>query len=129
MQIELLVDVLANQGAAVGEIAPVYPDPSQKRICEKHGLSVLPPEDMVAVAIESLGKSPIYGSRVQLPEGGSVSWFIHCGEYSARDDFYKAVHVHHLREMLPQAVNYLCLPTGSKFIIDTEGYEDVWMVE
>ncbi|PTS99749.1 hypothetical protein DBR24_12115 [Pseudomonas sp. HMWF006] len=26
-------------------------------------------------------------------------------------------------------IKYLCLPTGAKFIIDTQGYEDVWMAE
>ncbi|WP_085582985.1 MULTISPECIES: hypothetical protein [unclassified Pseudomonas] len=105
----------------------VYPDESQKEICDKYGMPVQVPEEMVAVAIDSLGQSPIYGTRVQLPEGGNISWFIHCGEYSAADDFYKPVHVHHLSEMLPEVVNYLCLPTGAKFIIDTAGYEDVWM--
>jgi hypothetical protein len=31
--------------------------------------------------------------------------------------------------MLPLVMKYLCLPTGAKFIIDTQGYEDVWMAE
>jgi hypothetical protein len=105
----------------------VYPDEAQEKICSKYGMPVQPPEEMVAIAIDSLGKSPIYGTRVQLPEDGNISWFIHCGEFSDADDFYKPVHVHHLSEMLPQVVNYLCLPTGAKFIIDTAGYEDVWM--
>ncbi len=108
---------------------PIHPDEAQIEVCKKYGLSVLPPEEMVAIAIESLSQTPIYGSRVQLPEGGNVSWFIHCGEYSAADDFYKAVHIHHLSEMLPQVLKYLCLPIGSKFIIDTQGYEDVWMAK
>ncbi|WP_438299120.1 hypothetical protein [Pseudomonas sp. NMS19W] len=36
---------------------------------------------MVAVALKTLGRSPIYGSRVEPPEGGNVSWFIvlRCG--------------------------------------------------
>ncbi len=107
----------------------VYPDDAQEKICSKYGMPVQAPEEMVAIAIDSLGKSPIYGSRVQLPGDGNISWFIHCGEFSDADDFYKPVHVHHLSEMLPQVVNYLCLPTGAKFIIDTAGYEDVWMAE
>lgn len=102
---------------------------SQRVLCEKYGLAIQPPEEMVAVALHTLGLSPIYGSRVEPPDGGNVSWFIHCGEYCAADDFYQTVHIHHLSEMLPQAVNYLCLPTGAKFIIDTSGYEDVWMAE
>lgn len=113
----------------MNKVAEFYPSRSQINICEKYGLAVLAPEGMVAVALQTLGQSPIYGARVELPEGGTVSWFIHCGEYSTADDFYKPVHAHHLDEMLPQVVNYLCLPTGAKFIIDTDGYEDVWMGE
>ncbi|WP_309475745.1 hypothetical protein [Pseudomonas sp. B21-017] len=129
MQIELSVDVLANQGAAMGELEPAYPDPSQIRICEKHGLSALPPEDMVAIALDTLHKSPIYGTRIQLPEGGTISWFIHCGEHSPVSDFYQAFHTSHLVEELPEVVKYLFLPEGAKFIIDRQGYEDVWMAE
>ncbi|MBY8934865.1 immunity protein Imm33 domain-containing protein [Pseudomonas fluorescens] len=111
------------------ELEQRYSSSAQSVICEKYGMSVQPPEAMVALAIGSLGNTPIFGTRVQLPEGGNISWFIHCGEYSAAEDFYKPVHVHHLSEVLPQVVNYLCLPTGAKFIIDTAGYEDVWMAE
>ncbi|MGY3303790.1 hypothetical protein ACVK1X_003089 [Pseudomonas sp. PvR086] len=107
----------------------VFPDAMQKIICEKYGMPVLPPEKIVAIAVQTLGQAPIYGSRVELPEGGDVSWFIHCGKHSAAIDFYQPVCVHHLSEMLPKVMNYLCLPTGSKFIIDTDGYEDVWMAE
>ena len=31
--------------------------------------------------------------------------------------------------MLPQVVDYLALPSGAKFILDREGYEDVWLEE
>lgn len=41
----------------------------QKDICKKYGLPVLPPDEMVAIAIATLGKSPIYGTRISLPEG------------------------------------------------------------
>jgi hypothetical protein len=114
---------------AVSEHERVYPNAAQKAICEKYGMGVFPPEEMIAIAIESLGKTPAYGTRMELPEGGDVSWFIHCGEYSAATDFYQPIHVHHVSEMLPLVIKYLCLPTGAKFIIDTQGYEDVWMAE
>ena len=107
----------------------VYPSAAQNAICEKYGMSVLPPEEMVAIAIESLGNTPIYGTRVCLPDGGNVSWFIHGGTHSAAIDFYQPVCIEHLPEMLPLVMKYLCLPTGAKFIIDTQGYEDVWMEE
>ncbi|MGY3301804.1 hypothetical protein ACVK1X_001082 [Pseudomonas sp. PvR086] len=113
----------------MSEYETPYPNATQNAICEKYGVSALASEEMVALAIGSLGKTPIYGTRIQLPENGNVSWFIHCGEHSAAPDFYQPLHVHHLHEMLPQVLKYLCLPTGAKFIIDTEGYEDVWMAE
>jgi hypothetical protein len=47
----------------------VFPDAMQKIICEKYGVPVLPPEKIVAIAVQTLGQAPIYGSRVELPEG------------------------------------------------------------
>ena len=102
-------------------------DDKQQRICDKHGLPAQAPEAMVAVAIGSLAQTPIYGTRIVLPENGTISWFIHCGEHSDANDFYQALHATHLHEMLPQVVDYLALPSGAKFILDREGYEDVWL--
>ncbi|WP_439896182.1 immunity protein Imm33 domain-containing protein [Burkholderia ubonensis] len=97
--------------------------------CRRYGLSDSAPEDMVAVAISTLGKMPVYGTRISLPEGGNVSWFFHCGEYSDAADFYQPVHTDHLTELLPAVMKYLRLPHGSKFIIDDKGFEDVWLVQ
>lgn len=99
----------------------------QQRICEKYGLPVQPPESMVAVATNSLEQSPIYGTRIALPENGSISWFIHYGDHSDAPDFYQPLHASHLQELLPQVLAYLALPSGAKFILDRAGYEDVWM--
>ncbi|WP_304991354.1 immunity protein Imm33 domain-containing protein [Burkholderia plantarii] len=97
--------------------------------CEKYNLPQVEPEAMVAIALETIGKNPTYGTRIILPEGGNVSWFFHCGEYSDKDDFYKPIHIEHLREILPSVLKYLRLPHGAKFIIDDNGFEDVWMVQ
>ncbi|SDA57987.1 MULTISPECIES: hypothetical protein [unclassified Janthinobacterium] len=101
----------------------------QQRICDKYNLPSQPPEAMVAVAIGSLAQSPIYGTRIELPENGTISWFIHCGEHSGALDFYQALHAAHLQDMLPQVLDYLALPSGARFILDREGYEDVWLAE
>lgn len=85
------------------------------------------PEEMVAVALHTLGAMPIQGARIPLPRGGTISWFIHGGEYSDADDFYQPIHTAHLATLLPQVADYLRLPPGAKFIIDDQGYEDVWM--
>ena len=102
---------------------------TQQRICDKFGLQAQAPEPMVGLAIGSLDQSPIYGTRIVLPENGTISWFIHCGEHDAASGFYQPLHAQHLHEMLPQVVDYLALPSGAKFILDREGYEDVWLEE
>lgn len=107
----------------------ITPDETQRQVCAKYGLPLHAPEEMVAIALDTLHKSPIYGTRVKLPEGGTISWFIHCGEHSPVSGFYQALHTGHLMEELPEVVKYLFLPEGAKFIIDREGYEDVWMAE
>ncbi|WP_230974055.1 hypothetical protein [Burkholderia territorii] len=101
----------------------------QLDMCRRYGLSDAAPEDMVAVAISTLGKMPVYGTRISLPERENVSWFFHCGEYSDAVDFYQAVHTDHLAQLLPAVLKYLRLPHGSKFIIDDKGFEDVWQVQ
>lgn len=60
---------------------------TQRRICDKFGLPAQAPEPMVALAIVSLAQSPIYGTRIALPENGTISWFIHCGEHDDASGF------------------------------------------
>ncbi|AAY95425.1 hypothetical protein D3X12_04610 [Pseudomonas protegens] len=98
----------------------------QQLICERYDLAPQAPEPMIALAIGSLAQSPIYGTRVELPENGTVSWFIHCGEHSTAVDFYQPLCAEHLLELLPEVIDYLYLPSGTRFIIDRAGYEDVW---
>lgn len=111
------------------KVDAIFPNASQREVCDKFGMPAQVPEPIVALATESVSQSPIYGTRGQIPEGGNVSWFIHCGEYSEADDFYKPVHISHVIETVPQVARYLCLPVGATFIIDDSGYEDVWMAE
>ena len=101
----------------------------QEQVCKKYNLPMQPPEALVAVALDTLSENPIYGTRIQLPEDGTISWFIHCGQHSADSDFYKPLHTSHLVELLPNVIKYLYLPEGTEFIIDRNGYEDVWLSE
>lgn len=98
----------------------------QRKICTKYGLPDTAPEEMVAVAMSTLGAMPIYGARIVLSEGRTIGWFFHCGTYSEANDFYQPVHTEHLNDILPLVIRYLRLPPDSKFIIDDQGYEDVW---
>lgn len=99
----------------------------QDAVCARYGLHAVEPEDMVAVAMSTLGRMPVYGTRVGRSEGDNVGWFFHCGEYSDAADFYQPLHAAHLSTYLPSVLPYLWLPAGARFIIDDAGYEDVWM--
>ncbi|MGY5766295.1 immunity protein Imm33 domain-containing protein [Brachybacterium sp. DNPG3] len=96
-------------------------------MCRRFGLAETVPEPKVALALSSIGATPVYGTRIALEEGDDVSWFLHCGEYSEAADFYQPVHLEHLPELLPIVLPYLRLPPGARFIIDADGYVDVWL--
>lgn len=100
----------------------------QQEVCKKYHSEFEPllSDEIVAVALGSLGQQPIVGERIILQEGENVSWFIHCGEFSEQVDFYQPIHWQHLAEMLPEVLPYLGLSQGFRFIIDHQGYEDVW---
>ncbi len=100
----------------------------QKQICEKYQsvYRAINESEMIAIALQTLGQQPITASRVILRDGEMISWFIHCGEYSDADDFYQPMHASHLDQLLPQVLPYLALDHGFNFIIDDDGYEDIW---
>jgi hypothetical protein len=100
----------------------------QQDTCRRLDLPDVDPDEMVAIAISTLGAMPIYGTRISLPETRNISWFFHCGGHSGTIDFYKPVHTEHLSDVLPSVMKYLRLPHGSKFIIDDNGFEDVWLM-
>lgn len=101
----------------------------QKIMCERYGVLPQKPEEMVAIALDNLNGKPIYGTRIKRSEGDTISWFFYCEEYCEQDDFYQSLHTEHLEEVLPEVINYLYLPEGYNFIIDRDGYEDVWFEE
>ncbi|MCA8434302.1 immunity protein Imm33 domain-containing protein [Burkholderia seminalis] len=77
--------------------------------------------------MSTLGRMPVYGTRIALSEGDDVGWFFHCGEYSDAADFYRPLRTAHLSTYLPSVLPYLRLPAGARFMIDDAGYEDVWI--
>lgn len=98
----------------------------QKNICKKYNSDFTPLNEdaKIAVALSTVGSQPIYGSRID--DDDEVEWYIYCGEFEERDDFYEPISLNHLKEILPQVEQYLALDRGFNFIIDNKGYEDVW---
>lgn len=81
--------------------------------------------ERLGIALDTLGKLPVNGMRIN-PESGTCGWYIWCGESCSKDaDFFKPLHVAHLRDYLPEAEKFLGLSPGYRFLVAGE-YEDVW---
>ena len=100
----------------------------QERICRKYGVELTPspPEMKVGIAKNVLdGLLPINGLR-HPATADTTGWFIWAGEaLSTEDDFFVPLHVAHLDEWCPEAIRFLGLPPGWRFLT-AHDYEDVW---
>jgi len=106
----------------------------QKEICERYAASYLasPFDKMIGVAIQTFNDRnvrTVNGLRHPIESDRSANWYIWAGEYAEDDDFFKPMHVGHLLELYPQALQYLGLPPGWRFLFDDKQYEDVWYDE
>lgn len=99
----------------------------EQTVCEWAGVTPVPPKpnSKVGIALGSLGNGIIHG--VRHPEAGDTNgWYIWCAELSQAEDFFSPLHVEHLADYLPAALEYLDLPPGYRFLIDGNDFEDVW---
>ena len=63
------------------------------------------------------GAYPVNGMRSDA-DGDSSGGFIRSGtELSQDDDHFEALHVAHVQEICPEAMSYLALPPGWRFLI------------
>lgn len=99
----------------------------QAAICEKYGSATVFPDPAMkaGLALGTFHLMPITGVRIA-PDNGVDGWYIFGGEFSDDVNFYQPVHQSHIGEILPQVLPYLALAPGYKFMIDNEGFEDVW---
>ena len=100
----------------------------QRRICDKHGLPWIGAPDHLKVGIARnvrSGLQPLNGLR-HPPQGDTTGWYIWAGEeLSTAPDFFEPIHVLHLAEWCPDALKFLGLPPGWRFL-KAGDYEDVW---
>lgn len=96
-------------------------------VCERFGVDPVEPESLstIGLALQTLEQRPIHGLRHPIKDE-SNGWYIWCGDYSDAENFFQPLHVEHLSKKLPQVQKYLSLPPGFRFLIDDEGYEDIW---
>jgi hypothetical protein len=101
----------------------------QKEICHMYNSKWTPINKKLKVGISAnLNLNPLNALRYQ-KEQGTTGWFIWTGDYSEADDFFKPMCAEHLLQIRPQTITYLGLGPGFRFIIDKNGYEDVWYDE
>jgi hypothetical protein len=101
----------------------------QKSICKKYKTNFIsaPENLLVGISLNIKQKiQPINGLRHPLTKD-TTGWYIWGGELFSEDkDFFTPLHVQHLPEWSLQIIKYLELPPGWRFLIDSNGYEDVW---
>jgi hypothetical protein len=99
----------------------------RKIVCEQHGSPYIPLDHSlkVGIALSTLHKKPLQGIRHK-QEKGTTGWYIWGGEYSDAPDFYQPLCAEHLPKHCPSILKYLSLAPGYGFVIDGEGYVDIW---
>ena len=103
-------------------------------ICTKYGFKPFEYDEILRIGIsDNLLTNetifPINGLRHN-PEGNTSGWYIWAGEdYSEDDDFFKPLHIFHLKKYHPELLKYLGLPPGARFLLGENEYEDVWFDE
>ena len=99
----------------------------QMAVCTKHGQPCMTPgpETKIGFALETIGRVPINGLR-HPPQGDTNGWYIWCGEeLSEAANFFSPLHTIHILEKCPEALQFLGLPPGWRFLI-AEDHIDVW---
>ena len=102
----------------------------QKLVCEEFDSRYIKVNetDLVAIAKQTLNKEPIVGLRKK-PDADNVAWFIYGGELEEGEDFFDIVTVKELEDIFPDAIPYLSLEEGFRFMIDADEYEGVWKAD
>lgn len=101
----------------------------QKRICEKYQSKWNPINKKLKIKIGSdLNSDPIHGMR-HPGEKGITGWYIWTGKYSKYADFFQPICAEDLLQIRPELIKYFGLDVGYRFLIDKNGYEDVWYDE
>lgn len=100
----------------------------QLALCKRYGVEFVEAPLGLTLGISRNvrdGLLPINGLR-HPPAGDTTGWYIWAGEeLSADPDFFVPLHVKHLADWCPEAMRFLGLPPGWRFLVAGE-YEDAW---
>ena len=101
----------------------------QIALCQRFSVETTFASDADKVGIALNVRDPdqrlLNGFRHQ-PESGTSGWYLWAGDaLDPGDDFFKPLHVEHIREWRAELLPYLALPPGWRFLI-ADGHEDAW---
>jgi hypothetical protein len=103
----------------------------QREVCGRFGADPMESPAHLKVGIARNvrdGSGPINGMRVR-PSSNTTGWYIWAGtKWSDDPEFFVPLHVEHLASWCAEAIPYLQLPIGWRFLL-APGYEDVWFDE
>lgn len=104
---------------------------AQIQVCKKYEALYLESPLNFKIGISSNVRNtslPIHGLRHEVINDVS-GWYIWAGDYKDDPDFFKSLHIFHLKEWNPFILKYLGLPVGWRFLVHNDKYEDVWKDE
>jgi hypothetical protein len=101
----------------------------QRRVCREQGREFVAcaGDSKLGLAIQTIGRTPINGLR-HPPTADTNGWYIWAGDWSSDVNFFSPLHTEHLAERLPDVIEFLGLPPGSRFLLAGE-YVDIWFDE
>jgi hypothetical protein len=102
---------------------------NQLAVCARFGATPDPPSSDSRLGIARNARQsdlwPLNGLRHR-PDQGTSGWYLWRGAHlSQADDFFESLHTRHLWDRCPDAIRFLALPPGWRFLV-APGQEDVW---
>jgi hypothetical protein len=100
----------------------------QLDLCQRYGVEHFPAplSSKLGIALNVKDGVQLINGMRDMPAGDTCGWFIWAGEeLSTQPDFFKSLHVAHIKSWCPEVEKYLGLPPGWRFLL-ADDYEDVW---
>lgn len=97
-------------------------------VCSKYGSDYVPVPSSSKIGISediNSGHIPINGLR-HIPVGDTSGWYLWAGDEPEQScDYFKPLHIEHLRESHPTLMKFMGLAPGWRFLV-APNHEDVW---
>jgi hypothetical protein len=96
-------------------------------LCEHYGSAYVESHAMFKIGVSRNVRDrifPVHGLRHPI-EGTTTGWYIWAGDFSDDPDFFVPLQITHLHEWCPEAIRFLGLAPGWRFMVAPD-HEDVW---